>query len=109
MHDTDAKNRFQVNCRVPFETKGATGIYPNLKLRMYTTGMRQNRLAKLVGIDEAYLSRIINGVRVPRQRMRQEIAKVLGCDVNWLFETVDRDSSTIGVNMSAGGSLSTSN
>lgn len=61
-------------------------IYPNLKLRMYTTGMRQNRLAKIVGIDEAYLSRIVNGVRVPRQKMRQEIAKALECDAEWLFD-----------------------
>lgn len=61
-------------------------IYPNLKLRVYTTGMRQNRLAKLVGIDEAYLSRIINGVRVPGKQMRQQIAQVLGCDAEWLFE-----------------------
>lgn len=61
-------------------------IYPNLKLRVYTTGMRQNRLAKLVGIDEAYLSRIINGVRVPGKQMQEQIAQVLGCDAEWLFE-----------------------
>jgi transcriptional regulator with XRE-family HTH domain len=61
-------------------------IYPNLKLHMYTTGMRQKRLAKLVGIDEAYLSRIINGIRVPRPQMQLEIAKALGCDAGWLFE-----------------------
>ena len=61
-------------------------IYPNLKLRVYTTGMRQNRLARLVGIDEAYLSRIINGVRVPGKQMQEQIAQVLGCDANWLFE-----------------------
>ena len=61
-------------------------IYPNLKLRVYTTGMRQNRLAKLVGIDEAYLSRIINGVRVPGKQMQQQIAQVLGCDAEWLFQ-----------------------
>ena len=61
-------------------------IYPNLKLRVYTTGMRQNRLAKLVGIDEAYLSRIINGVRVPGKHMQQQIAEVLGCDAEWLFQ-----------------------
>jgi transcriptional regulator with XRE-family HTH domain len=61
-------------------------IYPNLKLRVYTTGMRQNRLAKLVGIDEAYLSRIINGVRVPGKQMQEQIAQVLGCDADWLFE-----------------------
>ncbi len=61
-------------------------IYPNLKLRVYTTGMRQNRLARLVGIDEAYLSRIINGVRVPGKQMQLQIAEVLGCDADWLFQ-----------------------
>lgn len=61
-------------------------IYPNLKLRVYTTGMRQNRLAKLVGIDEAYLSRIINGVRVPGRQTQEHIAQVLGCDADWLFQ-----------------------
>jgi plasmid maintenance system antidote protein VapI len=61
-------------------------IYPNLKLRVYTTGMRQNRLAKLVGIDEAYLSRIINGVRVPGKQMQEQISSVLGCDAEWLFQ-----------------------
>jgi transcriptional regulator with XRE-family HTH domain len=61
-------------------------IYPNLKLRVYTTGMRQNRLAKLVGIDEAYLSRIINGVRIPGKQMQQQIAEALGCDAEWLFQ-----------------------
>jgi len=62
-------------------------IYPNLKLRIYTTGMRQNLLAKLVGVDEAYLSRIVNGVRVPSQQIRLQIANVLGCDAGWLFES----------------------
>ena len=61
-------------------------IYPNLKLRVYTTGMRQNRLARLVGIDEAYLSRIINGMRVPGKQMQLQIAEVLGCDAEWLFQ-----------------------
>ena len=61
-------------------------IYPNLKLRVYTTGMRQNRLAKLVGIDEAYLSRIINGVRIPGKQMQEQIAQVLDCDTEWLFQ-----------------------
>ncbi len=61
-------------------------IYPNLKLRVYTTGMRQNRLAKLVGIDEAYLSRIINGVRVPGKQTQEQIAQVLGSDPEWLFQ-----------------------
>jgi transcriptional regulator with XRE-family HTH domain len=60
---------------------------------MYTTGMRQNRLAKLLGMDQAYLSRIVNGVREPRQRTRQEIASVLGCDAEWLFERTALEAS----------------
>lgn len=67
-------------------------IYPNLKLRIFTTGLRQNRLAKLVGIDEAYLSRIVNGVRVPGHPLRLRIATTLRCDVDWLFEEVKVES-----------------
>ena len=75
-------------------------IYPNLKMRIYTTGIRQNQLAKLVGIDEAYLSRIINGVRVPRKQLQLEIAQVLGCDADWLFEqTTVRSYQKIGQDM----------
>jgi transcriptional regulator with XRE-family HTH domain len=77
---------------------------------MYTTGMRQNRLAKLVGIDEANLSRIVNGVRVPKQQMRQEIATVLGCDAEWLFEQTmkeadKKEADKIVVNMGIGNNL----
>jgi transcriptional regulator with XRE-family HTH domain len=72
---------------------------------MYTTGMRQNRLAKLVGIDEANLSRIVNGVRVPKQQMRQEIATVLGCDAEWLFERTMKETDKISANMGLGSNL----
>jgi transcriptional regulator with XRE-family HTH domain len=61
-------------------------IYPNLKLTIYKTGIRQNRLAKMVGIHEAYLSRIVNGTREPGDALRQAIADALHCDVDWLFE-----------------------
>jgi transcriptional regulator with XRE-family HTH domain len=61
-------------------------IYPNLKLTIYKTGIRQNRLAKMVGIHEAYLSRIVNGSREPGDALRQAIADALHCQVDWLFE-----------------------
>ena len=61
-------------------------IYPNLKLTIYKTGIRQNRLAKLVGIHEAYLSRIVNGSREPGDALRRSIAAVLNSEVDWLFE-----------------------
>ena len=61
-------------------------IYPNLKLRIYTAGIRQNRLAKMIGIDEAYLSKIINGFREPSGNVRGLIAEVLNSDPDWLFQ-----------------------
>lgn len=61
-------------------------IYPNLKLTIYKTGIRQNRLARMVGIHEAYLSRIVNGTREPGDALRQAIADALQSDVTWLFE-----------------------
>lgn len=69
-------------------------IYPNLKLRIYTVGIRQNRLAKIVGIDEAYLSKIINGFREPSGNVRESIAEALNSDPDWLFQKLQ-----IGSNM----------
>jgi transcriptional regulator with XRE-family HTH domain len=91
--------------RVPTKERS---IYPNLKLRVYTTGMRQNRLAKLVGIDEAYLSRIINGVRIPGKQMQEQIAQVLGCDAEWLFQqtTIQVPAYVNGSSHKAGGAES---
>jgi transcriptional regulator with XRE-family HTH domain len=63
-------------------------IYPNLKLRIYTAGIRQNRLAKIIGIDEAYLSKIINGFREPSGSIRESIAEALNSDPDWLFQKI---------------------
>lgn len=63
-------------------------IYPNLKLRIYTSGLRQNRMAKMLGIDEAHLSKIINGFREPSEDLRARIAEILHCDSAWLFHKV---------------------
>jgi len=60
-------------------------IYPNLKLRMYTTGIRQNRLARMLGIHEASLSRIMNGFREPTGDLRVHLAEILQSDPDWLF------------------------
>ena len=60
-------------------------IYPNLKLRMYVTGIRQNRLARMLGIHEASLSRIMNGFREPTGEIRAHLAEILQSDPDWLF------------------------
>jgi transcriptional regulator with XRE-family HTH domain len=67
-------------------------IYPNLKLRIYTSGIRQNRLAKMIGIDEAYLSKIINGFREPSGNIRESIAEALNSDPDWLFQKIQISS-----------------
>ena len=61
-------------------------MYPNLKLQMWKCGIRQNRLAQILDVDETVLSRIVNGFRVPNATIRQRIASLLECDENWLFE-----------------------
>jgi transcriptional regulator with XRE-family HTH domain len=57
----------------------------NLKLHLLKIGMRQNRLAQIVGIDEATLSKIINGFRKPSAEVRKRVGVALHRDENWLF------------------------
>lgn len=61
-------------------------MYPNLKWQLWRAGIRQNRLARMVGIDETVLSRIINGFREPSPELRHTIAAALSSDEDWLFE-----------------------
>jgi transcriptional regulator with XRE-family HTH domain len=67
-------------------------MYPNLKLHLWRTGIRQNRLAKLLGIDEALLSKIVNGFREPNPEMRAKIAALLDSSETWLFERAEQAS-----------------
>jgi transcriptional regulator with XRE-family HTH domain len=60
-------------------------MYPNLKLQLWQSGMRQNRLAQLIGIDESLLSKIVNGFREPAPPVRARIATILQSDEEWLF------------------------
>jgi len=76
-------------------------IYPNLKLRIYTSGIRQNRLAKMLGIDEAHLSRIINGFRQPSGDIREQIATILQSDPEWLFYRMQIDDASLSVGMNS--------
>jgi transcriptional regulator with XRE-family HTH domain len=64
-------------------------MYPNLKLQLWKMGVRQNWLARNLQVDEALLSRIINGFRRPSAELRGQIASLLRCDEEWLFEKAD--------------------
>jgi transcriptional regulator with XRE-family HTH domain len=72
----------------PYTVTIQRDIYPNLKLRIYTSGLRQNRMAKMLGIDEAHLSKVINGFREPTEDLRTRMAEILHCDPTWLFHKV---------------------
>lgn len=45
-------------------------------------------MAKMLGIDEAHLSKIINGFREPSEDLRARIAEILHADPEWLFHKV---------------------
>jgi transcriptional regulator with XRE-family HTH domain len=64
-------------------------MYPNLKLQLWKSGMRQNQLAKLLGMDETVLSKVVNGFRHPSLQVRRRIADLLEVDEHWLFERAE--------------------
>lgn len=61
-------------------------MFPNLKLQIWRTGLRQNRVAQMLQIDETILSKILNGFREPAPELKIKIASLLQCDPLWLFE-----------------------
>ncbi len=66
-----------------YKGPGHRPMYPNLKLQLWKTGIRQNRLAKMLGMDETILSKIVNGFREPSPQMREKIASLLGSDATY--------------------------
>lgn len=69
-------------------------MYANLKLQLWRTGIKQNRLAKMLGMDETILSKIVNGYREPSLETREKIAALLNSDVGWLFEEINAAESS---------------
>ena len=66
-------------------------MFTNLKLELWRKGIRQNRFARMLEVDETMLSKIINGFREPNQDLRMRIATLLECDESWLFDgTADK-------------------
>jgi transcriptional regulator with XRE-family HTH domain len=64
-------------------------MYPNLKLQIWRSGMRQNHLARLLELDESILSRLINGFRKPTPELKTRIAAALKAEEDWLFQEVE--------------------
>jgi transcriptional regulator with XRE-family HTH domain len=68
-------------------------MYPNLKLQLFRNAVRQNFLAREIGMDESILSKIIHGYREPSKEQRQVLAGYLGVEESWLFEKYENVSS----------------
>jgi transcriptional regulator with XRE-family HTH domain len=64
-------------------------MYPNLKLAIFMRGIRQNSLAKDLGISNGSLSKIIHGFREPSDNQREWLARHLDADEEWLFEKLE--------------------
>ena len=60
--------------------------YPNLKLTIFKRGLRQNHLARQLGINDVALSKIIHGLREPSPALRSLLSQYLGVEESWLFE-----------------------
>jgi transcriptional regulator with XRE-family HTH domain len=69
-------------------------MYPNLRIQLWKAGIRQNRLAKMLDMDETLLSRIVNGYRQPSPEFRKRISVILDSDEVWLFQPVEETSAT---------------
>ncbi|MFZ3212873.1 MAG: helix-turn-helix transcriptional regulator [Terriglobales bacterium] len=67
-------------------------MYPNLKLQIFKRGVRQNHLARQIGISDPILSKIIHGYRPPTEAERKLLAACLEADENWLFEKFESEA-----------------
>ena len=66
---------------------GEIGVYPNLKMEIWLSGIRQNRLARELNLDETVLSKVINGYRQTSEKMRALLAQYFNKNERWLFQT----------------------
>ncbi|HEY7406219.1 MAG TPA: helix-turn-helix transcriptional regulator [Candidatus Angelobacter sp.] len=56
-------------------------------MEIWLSGIRQNRLARELHVDETVLSKVINGYREPSTELRALLAEYFNKNENWLFHT----------------------
>lgn len=71
-------------------------MYPNLKMEIWLSGIRQNRLARELSLDETVLSKVINGYRRPSPEVRALLAHYFNKSESWLFQTEPLPASRAG-------------
>jgi transcriptional regulator with XRE-family HTH domain len=55
-------------------------------MEIWLSGMRQNRLARALSLDETVLSKVINGYRQPSPELRMLLAQYFNKSEAWLFQ-----------------------
>jgi transcriptional regulator with XRE-family HTH domain len=68
-------------------------MYPNIKIQIFRKGIHQNQLARILGMDETLLSKIIRGYREPSETQRRQLADYLEVSEQWLFDKSDASGS----------------
>ena len=56
-----------------------------LKIKILESGISQFQLARILGISDANLSKIVNGWINPPGYIKSSIAKAIGCDPSDIF------------------------
>lgn len=79
-------------------------MYPNLKMEIWLSGVRQNRLARELRVDETVLSKVINGYREPSPELRTTLAQYFNKDETWLFHAEPAPSRFLEKNRAGNGS-----
>lgn len=60
-------------------------MYQNIRAEMARCGITQKQLADSVGVSHVTLCKWLNGKSAPTIENALSVAKVLGCDVAYLF------------------------
>jgi len=58
-----------------------------LKTRILASGKSQISLARKIGISEPQLSKIVGGWVEPSEKLKEKIARALGCGLEEVFPT----------------------
>ena len=59
-----------------------------LKVAIWQSGLSQGRIARKLGMSQAWLSLVVNGVNDPAPQHRQAIAGILGKSEDELFPKI---------------------
>lgn len=57
-----------------------------LKRLIHISGKTQRQVADELGINEAIISKYITGTYMPKAYRIEELAKILNCDINQLYD-----------------------